>query len=225
MNKAQERLAERLFDEGAIKFGSFKLKLHEKNPDAPLSPIFINLRTEDNPGKKGPLSSDLVSNIGRSLYSLTIGRHTDYKGVAGIPYAGDPFAQVMYHANRLFGGKAKLIKLTKEESTDGKRQITGIAEDSEKITPGDRVLLIDDLITKADSKFESIEILEDAGAKIEGVFVVVDREQGGADEMKKAGYELISIFKISELLIFYCDKGKITKQKHDEVMDYIYANK
>ncbi len=52
MNKAQERLAERLFNEDVIKFGGFKLKLHEKNPEAPLSPIFFNLRTEDNPGGK-----------------------------------------------------------------------------------------------------------------------------------------------------------------------------
>ena len=51
MNKAQERLAERLYEEEVIKFGNFKLKLHGKNPEAPLSPIFFNLRTEDNPGK------------------------------------------------------------------------------------------------------------------------------------------------------------------------------
>lgn len=39
-----EELALHLFEIGAIKFGAFKLKLHEKYPDAPLSPIYIDLR-------------------------------------------------------------------------------------------------------------------------------------------------------------------------------------
>jgi len=40
----KEKLALDLFGLGKIKFGAFKLKLHEKNPDAPLSPIYIDLR-------------------------------------------------------------------------------------------------------------------------------------------------------------------------------------
>ena len=224
MDKAQERLAERLFDEGAIKFGSFKLKLHDKNPNAPLSPIFINLRTENNPGKKGFLSPDLVGNIGRILYSQTIGLRADYQCIAGIPWAGEPFAEVLYHANRIFGGKAKLIKMIKEEGGDGSRQIAGLAKEGDQIAFGDRVLLIDDLITKADSKFESIKVLENAGAKIERILVVVDREQGGTDELKKAGYDIISIFKISELMRLYLERNRIAKDKYIEVMDYIYEN-
>ena len=39
-----QQVADTLFDLGVIKFGAFRLKLHEKNPDAPLSPIYVNLR-------------------------------------------------------------------------------------------------------------------------------------------------------------------------------------
>jgi hypothetical protein len=42
--KNREQLAVELLNIGAIKFGNFRLKLHEKNPDAPLSPIYIDLR-------------------------------------------------------------------------------------------------------------------------------------------------------------------------------------
>jgi hypothetical protein len=41
---AQERLALALFDVGAIKFGDFRLRLHEENPDAPLSPVYLDLK-------------------------------------------------------------------------------------------------------------------------------------------------------------------------------------
>ncbi len=44
MTETQKELADALFNIGAIKFGAFRLKLHEKNPTAPLSPIYVNLR-------------------------------------------------------------------------------------------------------------------------------------------------------------------------------------
>src|SRR3989344_4769836 len=40
----QETLADSLFEIGAIKFGAFRLRLHETYPDAPLSPIYVDLR-------------------------------------------------------------------------------------------------------------------------------------------------------------------------------------
>ncbi len=97
--------------------------------------------------------------------------------------------------------------------------------DGVKIVPGGSVLLIDDLITKADSKFESINVLESAGLKVENIMVVIDREQGGYDELKKAGYLLHSIFKITELLDFYLDNKKISREKYSETINYINANK
>ena len=39
LTNSQKQVANRIYDREAVKFGAFKLKLHEKNPDAPLSPI------------------------------------------------------------------------------------------------------------------------------------------------------------------------------------------
>lgn len=224
MESAEERLALRIFDEKAVEFEPRPLKHHEKNPNAPLSPIFFNLRTKDNPGKKGPLNPDLVSNIGRVLYSVILETNIPFHYVAGIPWAGEPFAEAVHYTNRLFSGKAELIKMVKEEKEDGSRKIVGIV-DGYKVVSGYKALLIDDLITKADSKFEAIKVLESAGLKVKDILVVIDREQGGADELKKAGYTLHSIFKISDLLKFYLNKKKINQEKFDEVMGYLCANK
>lgn len=224
MEKAEERLALRIFDEKAVQFGAFELKHHKNNPEAMLSPIFFNLRTENNPGKKGSLSPDLVNNIGRVLYSVIMRARIPFQYVAGIPWAGEPLAESVYYTNRLFGGKAERIRLVKEEKEDGSRKITGIV-DGYKVVSGYKALLIDDLITKADSKFEAIQVLESAGLKVRNILVVIDREQGGADELKKTGYALHSIFKISDLLKFYLNKGKINREKYDEVMEYIYINR
>lgn len=66
--QAEEDLALKLFDIGAVQFGEFKLKLHEKNPDAPLSPIFFNFRTPDNP-KPGPLTDEVLDLVGKVVDS------------------------------------------------------------------------------------------------------------------------------------------------------------
>ena len=114
--------------------------------------------------------------------------------------------------------------MIKKEEENGSRKIIGIV-DGYKITPGSRALLVDDLITKSYSKLEAIRVLEAAGLKVKDILVVIDREQGGEEELKKEGYNLRAIYKISDLLMLYLNKGIITRQKHDEVMEYIYVNR
>lgn len=47
MNATYQKLARALFEAGAVKFGAFRLKSHEKNLNLPLSPIYLELRTAD----------------------------------------------------------------------------------------------------------------------------------------------------------------------------------
>ncbi len=44
MTATQRAFADALLECGAVKFGAFRLKLHEREPDAPLSPIYVDLR-------------------------------------------------------------------------------------------------------------------------------------------------------------------------------------
>ncbi len=86
-------LADALFEVGAVKFGDFRIKLHEKHPDAPLSPYFFNLRTPDNP-KPGPLGRDQLIQIGSAFFlDLILGRNLPHDVICGIPNAGDPLAR------------------------------------------------------------------------------------------------------------------------------------
>ena len=86
-------------------------------------------------------------------------------------------------------------------------------------------MLIDDLITKAESKLDAIAVLERNGLVVRDVLVILDREQGGREELRRRGYNLHSIFRLSELLDFYLQGGKIDQQKHDEVTEYLRENK
>lgn len=218
MTQMEERVAEMLFEVGAVKFGAFKLKLHEKNPDAPLSPVFLNLRTPDNP-KPGPLRAPLVELIGEALYSRHCAAHLEFDHVAGVPRAGDPFAHAFYRV--LARRSASLIKLSKKEDND-RREVTSIFEGTH--APGDTALLIDDLITRADSKLEAIRVLENAELVVKDVLVLVDREQGGTKELANAGYRLHAVFTLTRLLDFYVTRRMMTEAKRDEVVAYLASN-
>lgn len=96
----------------------FKLKLHEKNPGAPLSPFYLNLRTFDN--KSGPLTVDTVERAASCMHMMVINEGLEFDAVAGVPRAGDPFAKAL--AGFM---KKPLITMDKYEH-DGKRRIASL---------------------------------------------------------------------------------------------------
>jgi uridine monophosphate synthetase len=195
-------LALKLVDIGAVKFGNFRLKLHDKNPDAPLSPIYINLRL---------LKSFPHVMVGAvNEYILTI-KKFKFDILADIPTAATPIVSIISYKTKL-----PMISVRKEEKSHGVQgQIDG------KYEVGQKVILIDDLITKADSKFEAIDILKDHGLLISGIVVLIDREQGGVDELKERGYKCVSVYKLNWLLNLYLKKSKINKQDYDRTLQYI----
>ncbi len=228
MEKIFTDVTDMIFERGALKFGAFKLKLHEKNPDAPLSPFYINLRDEHNP-KPGPLVSADYNLIGRCMFQAIINFHRSggdlvYDAIAGIPRAGDPIVQGMQWVvdmTDINQGDFRIIQLSKEEA-DGKRRIIPLP--GFDYIEGERTLLADDLITQADTKLESIEAVESSGSKVVGLVVLVDRLQGGRERLETAGYKLISCFTIIELFDYYLATGKIDSDKYRECIDYIQNN-
>jgi orotate phosphoribosyltransferase len=212
------RVADMIFLRGALKFGAFKLKLHENFPDAPLSPFYLNLRTSDNP-KPGPLTGDDCVLAAELLWRRILESDLTFSAIAGIPNAGDPLVEAIEKvaaAPRCF----KIIKLGKKVDGD-KRQIIPLAGGYRQ---GERVLLLDDLITRADSKFEAIKAIKQMDLEVAGLIVLIDRQQGGKEQLEEAGYKLISAFTITELFNYYLDRDIITPEKHEECLAYLASN-
>lgn len=222
---AKENLGLSLFDVGAFmdktkssKGKGFKLELHDKNPNAPLSPFYLNLRTPDHPTKPGPLTPEIIMDIATNLYNLSIEKGLEYDCVAGIPQAGTPiakaFAEVFYLNNK---SKIPLLELKKRDQKN--REISIVYDNN--FSSGYRVLLIDDLITKAGSKFNAIQPIESVGLEVKDVLVLVDREQGGKAELKEKGYNLHSVFPFSKLLALYFEKARIGYDLYNEIVEYL----
>jgi orotate phosphoribosyltransferase len=195
----------------------FFLKSHEENPHLPLSPFLLNLRTPDNP-KPGPLTPQAVKLSAGAMQTVARQFAIAYDAVAGIPMAGDPLAEQF----AVLSGKP-LIKLGKTVGTDNKRRITGVI--SGEIIPGQQVLLLDDLITYADSKREAITSLESVGLRVRNIIVLVDREQGGVRELQKDCYIVHPVFQISKVLRYYCMSGLMSAQTLNKIEKYLLENR
>ena len=66
-------------------------------------------------------------------------------------------------------------------------------------SPGDTVVVLDDVVTRGDSTLKAIESIEQAGGKVAFVAVLVDREEGGSEKIRSLGHKVLSVFKRVEL--------------------------
>lgn len=208
-------LAYDIYEKGFVKIGSFWLKNSKFSP----SPLYIDLRTPSNPSP-GRLTESDVQNIAREIFKEVFAHNIEYDFVAGIPNAGEPFAQkfrdFLEYGERY---KANLHKV----GSGNVRRIEGfsVAFSNQEEHKDKRVLLIDDVISGGDSKLEAINEIEKAGYKITAIVVVVDREQGGSAKLEKLGYKIISVYRLSQLLAFYVLIARIFRNNFEEIMGYI----
>lgn len=199
----------------------FRFKHHEVKPDAELSPSYISLRMPDN---DGPLTWADVSQGSELLLAEAEASKLVYDHVVGIPNAGVPFStalQVILFQRT--GRRLPLVWLGKTAKGE-KRQIEGVFGDYQ---PGNRVLLVDDLITKALTKIEAIRALLEAGLVVTGLVLLVDREQGGIAELAREFPDLRVhvVFTHTTLLDIYVEHGRITPELRDEIIGYCERNR
>lgn len=193
----------------------FKLKLHDDHPEKPLSPVYLMLRTPDNP-KAGPLTQEVVE-LAAECMAQTISQHElDFNVVVGIPRAGEPFAAAL--AKRI---NCELIHLVKDESGGGRK----IVSDGSKSGTKRVALPTDDLITGADTKFEAIDALIEMGYTVSDLVVLIDREQGGRQKMGARGIGVCAVMTFTELLDILVEEKRITPERRAEIKAYLAANR
>jgi uridine monophosphate synthetase len=85
---------------------------------------------------------------------------------------------------------------------------------------GDKILFFDDVISEGLSKIEGIKPLQELGGVVKDFLVVVNREQGGKENLEKLGFRVHALAKVSELVKSLCGTY-ISKKQADEVFNYV----
>jgi orotate phosphoribosyltransferase len=76
--------------------------------------------------------------------------------------------------------------------------------------PGDRICLVEDVVTSGGAALHAIVALREAGLECRTAVCVVDREEGGVDELARHGVRLRPLFRASDLL----DLEKVPQKPH-----------
>ncbi|MBI2051482.1 hypothetical protein HYT33_01840 [Candidatus Roizmanbacteria bacterium] len=206
LTKKQKSLCLELFKIGAIKFGEFKLKLHDENPKAPLSPVYIDLRILRRFPKAKRAAVDVYVELLRPL---------KFDLLADVPTAATPLVSSL--SDRLRVGMITPRKDAKKHGSGAK--VDGMVREDK----GKKAVMVDDLVTRADSKLEAAETLKSEGVRVKDIVVLIDRKQGGGRQLKSKGYRLRSALTMQQMLDFYLEKGVIKKRVYQNTVSGITA--
>ncbi len=121
------------------------------------------------------------------------GWHPD--SVGGLTLGADPVSYAIAYASQLAGMPTRAFTVRKEAKTHGTGKLIEGA-----FLSGDRVVVIEDVITTGGSALKAVEAVRAAGGNVVGVLAVVDREEGGREAVEAAGLAVATLALASEIV-------------------------
>lgn len=176
MAEHRRRLLE-LFKARAVSLGDFTLASGKK------STYYIN-------SKKVLFHAEAAWLLGELLYEVT--KDLDFQAIGGLEVGAIPMAAaalVRYHEH---GRPMEGFFVRKQPKGHG-----SMARIEGELKPGDKVVVIDDVLTTGESAAQAVAEVENAGGKVLRVVCIVDRLEGAAERLKE--YDFRPLFTIRDL--------------------------
>lgn len=200
-------LAKALWDLGAVQFGDFTLgrtTLH--------SPVYVNLRLLSSNPRALQRAGRVIHEEVQTLQRMRNPRVQPFQRVSGIPFGGLHLALAYSLAS-----KVPLVYIHPAKERNGARAFV-----EGKHERGETVLLVDDLITSGGTVIETAAFLRtEAGLRVKDVVVLLDRQEGAEERLRKHGYNLISILGLEAMLNYLMASGRIDEHWYRMSIDYV----
>jgi orotate phosphoribosyltransferase len=172
----KDEMANILFKLDAVKFGVFKLS------SGKASPYYVDLRVIPS----FPDAFREICDFYADYITSQVGAKS-FDRIVGVPVAGIIFAsQIAYNLKKPFLYVRKGVRLHGRE-----RRVEGV------LFSGDRVLLVDDLMTTGLTLKKAADAVRAEGGVVTDAVVFLDREEGGQVQLEKSGIKLHVLLKVS----------------------------
>jgi orotate phosphoribosyltransferase/uridine monophosphate synthetase len=206
-------LAETLWRLGAVEFGDFTL-----GRTAVGSPVYLNVRKLIGHPTSLWRAAHVIHEEITALQSMRNPQMDRFDLVAGVPLGG-------LHVATAYSLTAKVPMIylhpdrTKAEIASGEvSAIEGV------FAPNQQAIIMDDLVTGGGSIAETAELLREAGLLVKDAFVLVDRQQGARERLKKDGINLRAALTLEVILNYLMSSNLIEEKWYRRSMDYLEAS-
>ncbi len=168
----KDMLQDMLEECGAIKYGEFTLTSGKK------SSYYVDI-------KLASTDPAILRKIASEMRPLV-----DGEKIAGMELGAVPLASAVSLETDL---PFLMVRKKSKDHGTGER-IEG------KLEKGETVTVVEDVATTGGSAVETVEVLREAGAKVNKVLVVVDRKEGAEKKLKEIEVELIPLITADKLV-------------------------
>jgi orotate phosphoribosyltransferase len=201
MSTTTDKIANALYLSGCLKFGSFKIK------SGVISPYYIDMARVLSTPKQLDVIADTAA---EKIKEIT--KTDPFDKLASIELKGALIVPSI-------GIKLDLpcIIVRKEAKVYG---VTGRIAGAD-VVKGDNILFFDDVVSEGLSKIEGVKPLQELGANVEHMLVVVNREHGGKENLEKLGYRIHALSKITDIVNSLVKNRHISQEEANRVLDYV----
>ena len=172
-------LLQSLIREKSLKFGNFTLASGKK------ATYYLDCRqiTLDSVGAK-LIGEGILERLQQDSMPQAVG---------GMSIGADPITAAVITVAAFQNIPLKGFMVRKQSKGHGTNQFV-----EGPVTAGDRVVIVEDVVTTGGSSFDAIEKVEALGITVDGVIAIIDRLEGGRELFESKGYSFCSLFTVHD---------------------------
>ncbi|OGW29948.1 MAG: orotate phosphoribosyltransferase [Nitrospirae bacterium GWC2_42_7] len=134
--------------------------------------------------------------IGNIIFDMI--KNNNIKGIGGLTLGADPIANATAYTSYIKKAPIEAFVVRKSAKAHGTMQwIEG------NVNTGDRVVIVDDVITTGKSTIEAINRAVEAGLEVVKVIALIDRQEGGRENIEALGYKVEAVITRDEVMELY----------------------
>lgn len=131
--------------------------------------------------------------VGKAIYNIL--KDTEIAGVGGPTLGADPIVASVALVSYLEGHPISAFIVRREPKRYGTRRLI----EGPNLPKGAKVAILDDVITSGSAIFRAIDAAEREGWVVVKVVAILDRMEGGSDQIQKRGYDFEALFTSEDL--------------------------